>query len=344
MRPSPLHVRRRAGHGTGCRGSRAAGEPPPPPPSLRPLLPSPQRCPRHHLLVPRCRPTRRAARRRWPGRHRHRRRPPPAHPHRRPGHCHPRRRLAQRRRRPTLPPVAAAAAPPLPPSGPPPEKKSFLASLPHGDVPVRPARRRVGRSPHLDRTASDDAGEVTANQRMRVGLVSKLVRSVEQCAPHYLNSGTVLEHAQGSTASHKSASQPTCGGSAAAHGAASLRWKGDWRRQVPTALHCACGRIRVACCAADSGEARSGSNSAHRRSARRNRSGCARSMADCRADLAARRGNGSSMRQSHTLCGSTCTHGDDDTRGTGLEPQLPRASGGLSRTQPAGAYNSCTQR
>ena len=53
---------------------------------------------------------------------------------------------------------------------------------------------------------------------------------------------------------------------------------------------------------------------------------------------------GSSMRQSHTLCGSTCTHGDDDTRGTGLEPQLPRASGGLSRTQPAGAYNSCTQR
>ena len=225
------------------------------------------------------------------------------------------------------------------------EKKiSFLASLPHGDVPVRPARRRVGRSPHLDRTASDDAGEVTANQRMRVGLVSKLVRSVEQCAPHYLNSGTVLEHAQGSTASHKSASKPTCGGSAAAHGAASLRWKGDWRRQAPTALHCACGRMRVACCAADSGEARSGSNSAHRRSARRNRSGCARSMADCRADLAARRGNGSSMRQSHTLCGSTCTHGDDDTRGTGLEPQLPRASGGLSRTQPAGAYNSCTQR
>ena len=223
-------------------------------------------------------------------------------------------------------------------------KNSFLASLPHGDVPVRPARRRVGRSPHLDRTASDDAGEVTANQRMRVGLVSKLVRSVEQCAPHYLNSGTVLEHAQGSTASHKSASKPTCGGSAAAHGAASLRWKGDWRRQAPTALHCACGRMRVACCAADSGEARSGSNSAHRRSARRNRSGCARSMADCRADLAARRGNGSSMRQSHTLCGSTCTHGDDDTRGTGLEPQLPRASGGLSRTQPAGAYNSCTQR
>ena len=119
------------------------------------------------------------------------------------------------------------------------EKISFLASLPHGDVPVRPARRRVGRSPHLDRTASDDAGEVTANQRMRVGLVSKLVRSVEQCAPHYLNSGTVLEHAQGSTASHKSASKPTCGGSAAAHGAASLRWKGDWRRQVPTTLHCA---------------------------------------------------------------------------------------------------------
>ena len=160
---------------------------------------------------------------------------------------------------------------------------------------------------------------------------------------HYLNSGTVLEHAQGSTASHKSASKPTCGGSAAAHGAASLRWKGDWRRQAPTALHCACGRMRVACCAADSGEARSGSDSAHRRSARRNRSGCARSIAVCRADLAARRGNGSSMCQSHILCGSTCTHGGDDTRGAGREPQLPRANGGLSRSQPAGAYNSCTQ-
>ena len=178
---------------------------------------------------------------------------------------------------------------------------------------------------------------------MRVGLVSKFVRSVEQCTPQYLNSGTVLEHAQGSTASHKSASQPTCGGSAAAHGAASLRWKGDWRRQVPTTLHCACGRTRVACCAADSGEARSSSNNDHRRSARRNRSGCARSIADCRADLTARRGNGSSMCQSHTLCGSTCTHGGDDTRGAGREPQLPRANGGLSRSQPAGAYNSCTQ-
>ena len=101
--------------------------------------------------------------------------------------------------------------------------------------------------------------------------------------------------------------------------------------------------VRVACCAADSGEARSGSDSAHRRSARRNRSGCARSIAVCRADLAARRGNGSSMCQSHILCGSTCTHGGDDTRGAGREPQLPRANGGLSRSQPAGAYNSCTQ-
>ena len=118
--------------------------------------------------------------------------------------------------------------------------KSFLSSRTlYDDVPIRPARRRGGRSPHLVRAASHDAGEVTANQRMRVGLMSKFVRSVEQCTPQYLNSGTVLEHAQGSTASHKSASKPTCGGSAAAHGAASLRWKGDWRRQVPTTLHCA---------------------------------------------------------------------------------------------------------
>ena len=119
------------------------------------------------------------------------------------------------------------------------KKNLFSRRVPYDDVPIRPARRRGGRSPHLVRAASHDAGEVTANQRMRVGLMSKFVRSVEQCTPQYLNSGTVLEHAQGSTASHKSASKPTCGGSAAAHGAASLRWKGDWRRQVPTTLHCA---------------------------------------------------------------------------------------------------------
>ena len=118
------------------------------------------------------------------------------------------------------------------------KKNLFSVAYPM-TTPIRPARRRGGRSPHLVRAASHDAGEVTANQRMRVGLMSKFVRSVEQCTPQYLNSGTVLEHAQGSTASHKSASKPTCGGSAAAHGAASLRWKGDWRRQVPTTLHCA---------------------------------------------------------------------------------------------------------
>ena len=143
MRPSPLHVRRRAGHGTGCRGSRAAGEPPPPPPSLRPFLPSPQRCPRHHLLVPRCRPTRRAARRRWPGRHRHRWRPPPAHPHRRPRHCHPRRRLAN-----------AAADPPSRPAPLPPRRRCrppgrlLPRHLPRRRPRDWPRRRQRHRPPH----------------------------------------------------------------------------------------------------------------------------------------------------------------------------------------------------
>ena len=49
----------------------------------------------------------------------------------------------------------------------------------------------------------------------------------------------------------------------------------------------------------------------------------------------ARRGNGSSMCQSHILCGCTCTHGGDDTRGAGREPQLPRA--------PTGAYPGHSQ-